>query len=113
MDKSHDDRGRDRRNSLRIWYRKDERPVITIGNVDYQITDLSENGFQMIYTPPIACGETVDGVIHLVGGSKTSVHGKAVWTSNDRTGVKLNTPLPRRLIIQEHKTCVEKKYASG
>ncbi|MBU0995408.1 MAG: PilZ domain-containing protein [Proteobacteria bacterium] len=101
-------KGYEKRQALRISYREEESPDIKIGSLCFKVSDLSENGLQIIISNGAFHDEHLKGLIRLRDGRSIGISGKVIWKKDGKIGVKLITPIPEAVIIREHQLRAEK-----
>ena len=65
-----------------------------IGNIEYEVLDISQGGLRFSYDNEIDIEERVQGIIEFSDGEFKAVEGKIVWKKGSQVGLKFKNHLP-------------------
>jgi len=71
-----------------------EKVKLIIGNIEYEVLDISRGGLRFSYGSEIDLGMQIQGVIKFSDDETRAIEGKIVWGKDREVGVKFNNLLP-------------------
>lgn len=93
------------REHYRIPYPFAARPLLVVGDQEFQVVDISEMGlrYDLGGQPRPRVGTEVRGTMHCKRGDEALIRGEVVRVQERHVAVKLDIPIPFRLILDEQR----------
>ena len=93
--------GSERRNFFRITYNPEKRPVLKIGEYEFEIADISEGGIRIINDGKLEIEKPVRGTAKFLYGDSIDVEGDIVWEQDSEMGLLLKNLIPPTAMEKE------------
>jgi len=93
--------GTERREALRVSYEPDKRPILTSGEHEFEIADVSEMGLRFFNEKKINLGNWVKGTVTLLCGESIDVYGMVVRVKGIDIYMNVNNPIQKEVLIKE------------
>ncbi|MFC1828158.1 PilZ domain-containing protein [Thermodesulfobacteriota bacterium] len=95
--------GSERRNFFRITYSPEKRPVLIIGEYEFEIADISEGGIRIINDGNLEIEKPVRGTAKFLYGDSIDIEGDIVWEQDSEMGLLLNNLIPPAAMEKEQR----------
>ncbi|MBW1903057.1 MAG: PilZ domain-containing protein [Deltaproteobacteria bacterium] len=95
--------GSERRNFFRITYNPERRPVLRIGEYEFEIADISEGGIRIINEGKLEIEKPVRGTAKFLYGGSIDIEGDIVWKQNSEFGLLLKNLIPSAAMEKEQR----------
>jgi len=100
MGKSEYD-GSERRNYYRVVYGPGKRPLLSVGDMEFEILDITEGGIRFLGGQDMNLPPSFEGTIAFLSGAALRIKGRIEWIQNGETGISLYKHLPSAIIQKE------------
>ena len=94
-------KGPERRTSLRATYKTDKRPVLKVGENEFEVADISEMGLRFFNDRKIEFRHWVRGTVKLLCGESIYVEGMIVRKKRVDIYMNVNIPIPKNILRKE------------
>jgi hypothetical protein len=95
----------ERRKFKRYSYKPDLCPFLKCKTIRYKVLNISEGGLKIdIQGIPVLLSNSqsdITGYLCLLNGKQIPVSGQLVWIIGNEVGIKLNTPISKKIIDSE------------
>ena len=99
------------RKLVRLEYPRTQRPRLNLGEMGFEIVNISERGIKIINDRPLGLDRSVKGEVDLLCGKHLQVEGEVSWSLNNEMGLMIvTTPAS---FIEEEKKYLKKKYPNA
>ena len=71
-----------------------EKVKLIIGNIEYEVLDISQGGLRFLYDNEIDLGMQIQAIIKFSDDESRAIEGKIVWGKDSEIGMKFNNLLP-------------------
>ena len=95
--------GQERRKNLRVTYKPDKRPVLKVGEDEFEVADISETGLKFFNVRKIEFRHRVRGTITLLCGESIDVEGMIVRENRVDIYMNNNIPVPKDILAREQR----------
>jgi len=93
--------GPERRKSVRVTYSPDKRPVLIVGENEFEVADISEMGLRFFNDRKIEFGHWVRGTVKLLCGESIEVEGMIVRKERIDIYMNVNIPISKNILMNE------------
>ena len=93
--------GQERRKTLRVNYKPDERPTLKVGENEFKVADFSERGLRFFYNRRMELEDRVCGKLTLLCGESIDVDGMIVRKEKEDMYINLKTPIQKKILDKE------------
>ena len=93
--------GPDRRKNLRATYKTGKRPVLTVGENEFEVADISEMGLRFFNDKKIGFGHWVRATVKLLCGESIYVEGMIVRKKRVDIYRNVNIPISKSILRKE------------
>jgi len=94
-------KGPERRKSLRVTYAPDKRPVLKVGENEFEVADISEMGLRFFNDRKIEFRHRVRGTVKLLCGESIDVEGMIVRKKRIDIYMNVNNPILKNVLMKE------------
>jgi len=94
-------KGPERRKSVRVTYALDRRPVLKVGENEFEVADISEMGLRFFYDRNIEFRHRVRGTVILLCGESIDVEGMIVRKKRSDIYMNVNNPISKHVLMRE------------
>ena len=94
-------KGPERRKSVRVTYAPERRPVLKVGENEFEVADISEMGLRFFYDRNIEFGHWVCGTVKLLCGESIDVEGMIVRKKRIDIYMNVNNPILKNVLMKE------------
>jgi len=98
----------EKRDFVRLVYPPDKRPVLEVGNNNFEVLNICEKGLKFLNHMEKAFGKQVFGKVIFQDGGSIKINGKILWENGPEIGL-LVTNIPAFVIKQEVRTFIRKE----
>jgi hypothetical protein len=110
-----------RRQSYRVAYPKQLRPVVLIDKsggpimrqLEFPVVDLSEQGICFLDDGSLGSTKEIEGVIRFHGGQLHQIAGRIVRGTENCVCIQLHGGLPWKTVLQEQQNLISQEIPSG
>ena len=95
--------GPERRKDLRITYKPDKRPVLKVGEDEFEVADISETGLRFFNVRKIEFQNRIRGTITLLCGESIDVDGMIVREHGVDIYMNNHIPIPKNILAGEQR----------
>ena len=92
-----------KREAMRIRYREDHCPVLTIGGIAFAVRDLSEGGVRIHASRSSPFKRKVNGEIQLIGGDRIRFNATMLRREEGEVIFQFTNPIGTGLLLEEKK----------
>jgi hypothetical protein len=93
--------GPERRKSIRVTYPLDKRPVLKVGENEFEVADISEMGLRFFNDRKIEFQHRVCGTVKLLCGESVDVEGMIVRKKRVDIYMNVNIPILTNILMKE------------
>ena len=94
-------KGPERRTNLRATYKIDKRPVLKVGENEFEVADISEMGLRFFNDRKIEFPHWVRGTVKLLCGESIYVEGMIVRKKRVDIYMNVNIPILKNILMRE------------
>ena len=94
-------KGPERRKSLRVTYAPDKRPVLKVGENEFEVADISEMGLRFFNDRKIEFRHRVRGTVKLLCGESIDVEGMILRKKRSDIYMNVNNPISKNVLMRE------------
>jgi PilZ domain len=94
-------KGPERRKSVRVTYAPDRKPVLKVGENEFEVADISEMGLRFFNDRKIEFGHWVRGTVKFLCGESIEVEGMIVRKKRSDIYMNVNIPIPKNILMRE------------
>ncbi len=95
--------GQERRKTLRVTYKPDKRPILKVGEDEFEVADISEMGLKFFNVRKIELRDWVRGTVTLLCGESIDVEGMIVREQGIDIYMNNNIPIPKNILDREQR----------
>ena len=95
--------GPERRKNSRVTYKPDKRPILKIGEDEFEVADISEMGVKFFNVGKIELRHPVRGTVTLLCGESIDVVGMIVREHGVDIYMNNNIPIPKNILAREQR----------
>ena len=77
-----------------LIYLPRDKVKLIIGDIEYEVLDISRGGLRFVYDSKIDLGMQIQGVIKFSDDESRAIEGVIVWGKDSEVGMKFNNLLP-------------------